>query len=106
MRSIHLSAGRGRARRLTSSIGPRRTHHGMLFVVVSLVVVCACDSKSKPPAEIAECAEYADAVGACFGGAMRDDARRDLAPPADEASREALRASCARQLRRVRATCR
>lgn len=90
---------------LARSPGSRLTRGG-LVLVISVVIVCACDSKPKRPTVIAECADYADAVGKCFGGAMHDEARRDLEPPADEASRESLRASCALQLQRIRAMCR
>lgn len=79
---------------------------GQGLLLVALMAICACDSKPKGTVVIEECAEYADALGACFGVKAGAAFQREFTSPPDKGEREALRGACTEQLARLRSTCR
>ena len=74
---------------------------------VILAALCACDVGRSGPEPIAECATYAASAELCFGARVATRLRASFAkPPADEAARAALRASCVEQNTTLRRSCR
>jgi hypothetical protein len=92
-----------RGARMRPSAGARQIG----LTVVILAALIACDSGRNGVEPIAECTAYAASAELCFGGRVATRLRASFAkPPADEASRSALRTQCAEGNATIRRSCR
>src|SRR5262249_1158419 len=84
-----------------------RAPRALAGIVLLLVPVCACDAKRSGGDPIDECADYAEQMGACFGGKAAARITHAFSnPPKDPGARAALASRCGQQAARLKRACR
>lgn len=72
-----------------------------------LVVLCACEARSREADSIPECTSYAATARTCLGARVGDRLSESYStPPADATARAALREQCSTAHDQLRLSCR